>query len=219
MKKFLVLLFALVLSVGLAACGSEGSDSEAGTNNNDNSADENENVEQDDNESKDEGSENEDKADDGNVQESEIGKMTITYKNKELEENAESGPITLSVSALQVGELEVAEDYKEIFDNKDKLTAITMELKAENSSDDTVGIYPDQATITTDAGDQVDADVFLSDQVGGDFIGKVKKEGSVYFFVDTPAEEIGQINLIVDGAHDEDYESIGDQIKMSFTTK
>lgn len=159
------------------------------------------------------------KVEDENVQESEIGKMTIFYKNKELDENAESGPMSLNVNAIQIGELEVAEDYKEMFDNKDKVTVITLKMKAENSSDDTINYYPDQATITTDAGDQSDAEIFLSDSIGGEFIGKVNKEGQVFFLVNSPASDIGEVNLIVDGPNNEDFDSVGEKVKMTFATK
>lgn len=201
----------LILSVGLVACGGESSNG-----NNEKVPKESASTQNKDN--KDDSSKEATKEDD-TVQESDIGKMTIVYKNKDLNENAESGPMSLTINAIQLGELEVAEDYKEIFDDKDKLTVVTIQMKAENSSDDTIGFYPDQATITTDAGDQVDADMLLSEQVGGDFIGKVKKEGQVFFLVDTPASEIGQVNLIIDGAHNEDFEEVGKQIKLSFETK
>ncbi|MDY0395491.1 hypothetical protein RWE15_14980 [Virgibacillus halophilus] len=124
----------------------------------------------------------EEKTKDENVQESEVGKMTITYKDKDINENAESGAIKFNVYAIQVGDLEIAKDYQDSFDGKEKATAITMKVKSENTSDETMGFYPDQATLTTDAGDQVDADMFLSDDIGGDFIGKVKKEGNIIFF-------------------------------------
>lgn len=205
MRKLLLLVFTLVLSFALVACGN-GADSDQSSNNNEGTSEEQKGK-------------NDDKEKDSNTEESDVGKLTILYKNKELDENAESGPINLNVNAIQLSELEVSDDYKEMFDNKDKVTVIALKMKVENSSDDTISIYPDQATITTDAGDQVDADVFLSESIGGDFIGKVKKEGDVIFVVNSPANDIGQVNLIVDGAHDENYDKIGEQIKMSFTTK
>ncbi len=204
-------MFALVLSVGLVACAS--SDSES-----DKSADATE-TDSGNDKAKDEEKEKEDKSENENVQESEMGKMTIAYKNKELDENAESGPMKLNVNAIQVADFEIAEDYRDMFEGKEKATVIVFKMKAENTSDDTIGFYPDQATITTDAGDQSDADILLSDEVGGDFIGKVKKEGQVFFLVDTPSKDISKVNLIVDGAHDENFEQVGEQIKKEFPVK
>ncbi|WP_099157064.1 hypothetical protein [Virgibacillus ndiopensis] len=211
MLKKLVFLFAVMVISGLvlSACGEATSDN----------SEENAKAESNQSTASDDSAENEKTAeakDDEMVKESEIGTMRIAYKNKELDENAESGPMKLNVSGIQVGDLEVNEDYRDMFDGKDKVTVITLKMKAENTSDDTIGFYPDQATITTDTGDQVDADMFFSDSVGGDFIGKVHKEGDVMFLVDSPVKDIGKVNLIVDGAHDENFESVGEKVEMEF---
>lgn len=208
MKKVLLLLTMLLLTVGLVACG----DSETSKSKDDSSSAEKENSSE---KSQDENS----KENDEDVQESDVGKMTITYKNKDMDENAESGPIKFNVNGLQMGDFEIAEAYRDAFDGKEKATIITFKVKTENTSDDTIGFYPDQATITTDAGDQVDADMVLSDSVGGDFIGKVKKEGQIFFLVDTPSEKIKEINLIIAGPHTEDFDKAGDDVKMTFSVE
>ncbi|WP_188455679.1 hypothetical protein [Virgibacillus oceani] len=210
LKKF-VFLFAVMVIAGmvLTACGEDTSDNSEGKA----KAESNQSMASDDlaeNDKTDEAN------DDEMVQESEIGTLRIAYKNKDLDENAESGPVKLNVSGIQIGDLEVNEDYLDMFDGKKKVTVITLKMKAENTSDDTIGFYPDQATITTDTGDQADAAMFFSDNVGGDFIGKVHKEGDVMFLVDSPAKDIGKVNLIVDGAHDEGFESVGEKVEMGF---
>ncbi|PIC65376.1 hypothetical protein CSV79_01785 [Sporosarcina sp. P13] len=208
MNKFLLGLLATVLAATLAGCGDTGTKKEDSTpadTSSETSAVKDENKA--------------DKKEDENVEESELGKMTIVYKNKELNENAESGPMKLNVSAVQLANLEVAEDYKGMFDEKDKVTVITVQMKAENTIDETMSFYPDQATLTTDTGDQIDASLVLSDSVGGDFFGKVNKEGNAIFLVDTPAEEIGEISLNIDGSHDESFMNHGDKIKMTIPTK
>lgn len=198
MKTKIAFIFsALLLVIGLIACSDGDSADENSTSNNE-STDENVDSE------------------DEDIQESEIGTMTIKYKDKELNESAVSGPIELSVDALQVGELEVDEDYQDMFDGKEKVTVITFSMLVENSTDDTISIYPDQGIITTNTGEQIDADLFLSDSVGGEFIGMVKKDGEVFFMSDSDVEDIKEINLMIDAAHDEDYENVGDDIKMSF---
>ncbi|HLR03649.1 MAG TPA: hypothetical protein VK111_12965 [Virgibacillus sp.] len=213
LKRFTYLLLLMVLVGGLIACDDSERSASSDNSNNNKTEEKKDNKEK---EEKEEEIEEESNSNNEDVQESEIGKLSIAYKDKELDENAESGPINLNVDALQVGELEVSEDYQEFFDGKDEVTTITISMNVENTDDNTNGFYPDQATITTDAGDQVDADMLLSDEVGGDFIGKVKKDGQVIFTVDSDADEINEINLFIDGTHDEDFENIGEDIEMTF---
>lgn len=213
MKKFYLSLLFLILSVSLAACG----DTE---NKDTNDTKEPTTTDKDSEHKEGEASVNEDEEmGTEDVEDTELGKLSIAYKNKELNETTESGPMKLSVTAIQLANLEVAEDYKEMFDNKDKVTVITVEMKAENTTDETISFYPDQATLTTDTGDQQDADMLLSDSVGGDFFGKVNKEGNVIFIVKSPAEEIGEINLIISGSHDEEFENQGEDVKLTIPTK
>jgi hypothetical protein len=150
----------------------------------------------------------------GDVIENEMGKTTILKKKKDMNELVENGPMKLTITGIQSATLEPAADYKGMFDNKDKLTVITVGMKAENTSKETVSFYPDQATLTTNAGDQVDADPLLSDEVGGDFFGPTKKDGKVIFQLDTPAKEISEIKLVIPGASNENLDSLGKDIKL-----
>src|SRR5690606_26822698 len=100
------------------------------------------------------------------------------------------------------------------FDNKDEVTIVTIAMKVENTSEDTISIYPNQAALTTNTGEQVDADMLLSDDIGGEFFGKVNKEGDVIFQLDAPADEITKVKYIMDGAHDTSYNSLSDQIQV-----
>lgn len=210
MKKVLLSLSATALALALAGCNDAETtkedtmpvDTNSNTANEDKKADE-----------------KVDKKEDENVEDTELGKMTILYKNKELDENAESGPMKLNVSGIQLANLEVAEGQEYMFEEKDKVTVITVQMEAENTVDETISFYPDQATLTTDAGDQKDASLLLSDSVGGDFFGKVKKEGNAIFLVDTPAEEIGEITLNISGSSDESFMDLGEKIKMTIATK
>lgn len=208
MKKFLLLISTLLLTLALVACGSNSDSSKDDKNSN------TENTKQE--ESKDskakENAENKDE-----VYESELGKLTVVNKKKGINKVVKSGPMNLTINAIQIGNLEVAEDFRDTFDGKEKITAITVEMKVENTSEDTISFYPDQATLTTNTGNQVEADLSFSDNVGGDFYGKVNKEGNVVFFVDSPAEEIKNIKLIIDGAVNENLDSLSDQLKIELS--
>ncbi|MED3737249.1 hypothetical protein [Virgibacillus pantothenticus] len=207
MKRVFLLMLIAIVSIALVACGGESED-----NDKEAKADDSKKTEE--KEDKDKEESKEDESSEGDVKENEMGKFTLVSEKKDINETIENGPMKLTITGIQSATLEPSEDFKEMFEGKDKLTMINVGMKAENTSDDTVSFYPDQATLTTNAGDQVEADLVLSEQVGGDFFGKTKKEGDVIFKVDTPAEEIKDIKLIIDGASDENLESLGDSIEL-----
>lgn len=147
----------------------------------------------------------------GKTEESEIGKRTTIKSKKDLN-HSKTGPFTMIVTDVQISTLEPSEDYKDMFDGKDKITFVTIATEVENKSEDTNSFYPDQGTITTDTKEQVDADLMLSDEVGGDFIGEVAKKGNVIFFLDSPAEEINNIKYVIEGPHNENIDRLGEGI-------
>lgn len=99
------------------------------------------------------------------VKESEIGKLTIFKKNEEVEAAQEIGPFIVKINKMQVAKLETSEDYKSMFDDKDAVTILALEVEVENKSTETNSIYPDQGTIVTNTKEQKDAHIFLSDDV------------------------------------------------------
>lgn len=199
MKKFLSILLLAILSIGLVACGG-GSNTDEGQKN-DNTA-----QEQKDDKGKEE----------KEVRKSELGTLTVIKKKKDLNHVVQSGPMNLTINAIQAATLDVSHNYKEFFE-KDQVTIVTVEMKAENTSEDTISFYPDQAVLTTNTGEQVESDIFLSDDVGGDFYGKVNKKGNVIFVLESPAEDITDIKLIIDAAIDENWNSLSKNLQIEFS--
>lgn len=146
------------------------------------------------------------------VKESEIGKLAILKKNEAVNMVKESGPFVVKVDKIQIGILEASENYKSMFKNKDKVTFVTLQIEVENKDKKTNTLYPDQGTITTNTKEQKDADLFLSDNVGGEFIGEVIKKGNVIFILDSEAEKITNIKYIISAPFSADWDSIGKDI-------
>lgn len=207
MKKLFILFVSISLAFFLTACNSDSSNSS------------NDNEKETSQENKEEAKQEETKKEESNekVTESEVGKLTVVNQKKDLNQTVQSGPINLTINAIQTATLEPSESYKEMFDGKDKVTIVTINLSVENTSDDTIGFYPDQGTLTTNTGEQANAETFLSDEVGGDFYGKVKKEGNVIFQANSEAPEITQLKYIIDGAHDADFNSLGEQLQIDLS--
>ena len=219
MNKRVLLLVVLILTLSIALAGCltyepEEQNTDVKTENqNAETKDMSEGPEEDINETV----ENDSADNNAEVAENELGKLTVVNKNESVNMTQESGPFKITVNKVQVATLEVDPDYQDMFENKDIVTVITLEIKVENKSTETNSIYPDQAIIVTNTKEQVEADLFFSDDVGGDFIGEVIKEGDVIFILDSPAEEITSFKYIIDGPHDEDFETIGEDITFELS--
>ncbi|MET3575042.1 hypothetical protein ACFFIY_04700 [Bhargavaea ullalensis] len=76
-------------------------------------------------------------------------------------------------------------------------SAVGVKFIIENTSADKVySTYPDQATLVTSTGEQVDADMLFSDSLGGEIHEGVIKDGGVYFYLERgAASEISWIKL------------------------
>lgn len=205
MRKILVML--IIISLFISGCSSIPSEPS-------NNQDINKNIE----------SENAEKtvASDGDkeeieVKENEIGKLTIFKKNEEVGAVQESGPFTVKVNKMQVSKLEVSEEYKSTFDNKDVVTIVTLEVEVENKSTETNTIYPDQGTIVTNTKEQKDAHLFLSGDVGGEYIGEVIKKENVIFALDSEAEEITSFKYIISRPIDSNWNNLGEDITFDLS--
>lgn len=202
-RKHLGVVFILVLIVLMTGC-SKGGEPEKVSGKNEVNTEDVANV--------DESIEVEEPNDEPEVRESEIGKMTIVNINKEIGEVKESGPFSIQLNKVQVAKLEVDESYKSMFDDKDIVTIVTMEIEVENKDTGTNTIYPAQGTIVTNTKEQKESNIFLSDDVGGDFIGEVIKKGNVIFVLDSDAEEVTSFKYIISGPIDSNWDRIGEDI-------
>ena len=144
------------------------------------------------------------------VQESELGSNQIFMKNKALDIKETIGSVNFAIDKVQTSRLTVNEAYRDSFDEQEEVTVVAMNVIVENTIDDTISFHPNQATLVTNTGEQVSADLWFSDDVGGEFLGKVKKEGNVLFFVKTMPEELEDVKVVIDGPSDANYQSIGE---------
>jgi hypothetical protein len=83
---------------------------------------------------------------------------------------------------------------------------------------DTISFHPNQGTIVTNTKEQKQASIFISDEVGGDFIGQVKKEGRVLFLLDSNPDEISSITYVIEPPFStEEFQQVGDKSTFEFT--
>ena len=144
------------------------------------------------------------------VHEDEIGRSQIYMKNRNLGIVETIGPIIFQIDKVQTLRLEVASDYRFFFDDQKEVTIVSFNVIVENTSDETVSFHPNQARLVTNTGEQVDADIVISEDVGGEFLGKVKKEGGVLFHVESMPDELTEVRFVVDGSYDAQFSTIAE---------
>lgn len=152
----------------------------------------------------------------GKTAEEEFGTTTVVKEKKGITDLVyEDDNIKLEITDVQISKLDISDDYLEFFQTKsNEATSVVVAVNVENKSDSTISIYPDQMTIVTDTKEQKEADMFLSDHIGGDFIGKVQKSGNVVFILDSNAEEISHVKLVAPDASDENFETVSENIQF-----
>lgn len=143
--------------------------------------------------------------------------------NKELNLTGETGPFKYTIEAVQVSKLTATTDEmaEMLGIEKDREVAlVAINASAENTTEDTLSFYLGQATLTTSTKEQVDPEGFLSDYIDGEFLGNVKHSGNlIYILKQSNAEDITGLTLHIDAPHNENYENVGDDVKIDITLK
>lgn len=152
----------------------------------------------------------------GKVDESEVGRIEVIKEKKNINDVFESGPIKLKITDLQISKVNPKPNYKSIFNDKDEVTSVVVAVEVENTSNETISFYPDQGTLVTNTKEQKEADLFLSDDVGGDFIGQVIKKGNIVFVLDSKADEINNLKFVLSHPSNENLENVGEDITVSY---
>lgn len=143
--------------------------------------------------------------------------------DKKLNMKGKTGPIKYSIDGIQVSKFTATNDEmaKTLEIDKDKeIALIALNVSAENTNDKTINFYLGQATITTDTKEQVEPDVMLSENIDGEFLGKVKHEGTnIYILKKSKADNINKIKLFVDAPSDENFEDVGNKVELELKLK
>lgn len=223
MKKNLLVTLGLVSAITLSACGSS-DDTSASKESSDTKQETAETTEKetdsksDESESKDEDTKEEDS--DGGDWEHQVGDtnddgtLRLLARN-DTSETIETGPFTLDFPQVTVSEIvEWPEELTDVYDTE-PTGVIQIDMEVSNSSEDTINFYMDQATITTNTGEQLDPDILSSDYIGGEFIGAVNKSGSVrYMLENSDPKDIEWVRILINGPSNEDYERIGEDVDV-----
>ncbi|WP_068672321.1 hypothetical protein [Oceanobacillus sp. Castelsardo] len=238
MKKYLYLVFTVLL-VFMVACGSENTSNDAGSS--EGNEEEQAEVSEDDKSSAQkqaEWMEQQENADNQETQEfnEDTGKgyiedlgyvetVGVGYSD-ELGidgtdaplQPVEMGSAQLEIEGLAILEVKPNEDAKQLFfDDKEKVKAIVVGMKAENTSDDDIEFHPNNSIMVTNTGEQVESDMFLMGDAGGEFLGKVKKEGQTWWILQDADEDISEVKMIISPPYTmDDWEDLAEEKRIEF---
>jgi len=148
------------------------------------------------------------------VEQPEFGRMELV-KVKAVDETYTTGPFNINVTKVSVVDFQPIDSVKPVVDNRDRATLVSIAMEVENTSSETLSIYPDQGTIVVGQ-EQRTANMFLSEQVGGDYIGEVVKEGTVLFLLNAEPENVSSIKYVVNPPNNGQLASVGDELTLEF---
>ena len=156
----------------------------------------------------------------GQVENTEVGKKTTIISKKDIKVEDKSDIFTVKVTGVQVSNMQPNKEGKKMFDSeKDNITVVTVAYDIENMTGDTYSLAPDKGKLTTNTGEESQAKNCLSDAVGGNFIGRVKKTGNVIYFLDGDPKKIDSIKLVIAPPLDAKDNSIGKEINLDINLK
>lgn len=126
------------------------------------------------------------------------------------------GSMQLYINNMSVYDLRPNEDNLYTFDDQEEVRVVFVDMKVKNTSDQDVTFYPDQAVLVTDTGEQVESGL-IGDDLGGDFLGKVEKEGMAMWVLKDPDKEVKTIKMIISAPYGtNDLEDMGQEKRLEF---
>lgn len=156
----------------------------------------------------------------GEIYSDETMKKNPLLTDRDLDYHAESGVIKYTVNSIQLAHLEIYNqemaDFIEVESNTD-VALISIDITAENTSDDDVMFYPQVAKLVTDTKKQVRCITALSDSYDV-FYGNVEQNGQIIFIIPDDIDNIHAFTLRIDAPRKHDTgETVGDDIKIVFS--
>jgi hypothetical protein len=135
------------------------------------------------------------------------GGATSNVKSYPVNVDIMSGPMKMHISKVTLDPAYKKDQYT------DPIKAIVLAVDVENTSDDTVSWYPTQGSLTLNTKEQAEGSmsIYYSDQVDGDFVGKVIKKGNIVVQVSSDLAQITSFNYKIEGAFTDKLDQIGEQ--------
>lgn len=140
-------------------------------------------------------------------------------KGGKINKSFEQGPLKISIEGMYIGRITkiTNEQIKSYYNTDDPINIVTIIYKVENTSNDTYEFYIGQSPITTDSKEQIEADLLVGKEGGGNLLGQTIKDGINVYYPNNKIEDIKEITWHIKDANSEDYQTKIDGIKVKFT--
>lgn len=147
------------------------------------------------------------------------GSSIDVLKGGRVDQTFEQGPLKITIDGMYIGRIKniTDEDVKAYYNTDEPINVAAISYKIENTSDDTYVFYIGQSPITTDSKEQIDPDLLVSEEAGGNVLGQTIKEGLSIYYPKSNLEEIKDITWHIKEANTEDFQTKVDGIKIKFT--
>lgn len=220
-KRIVVMLMASMMILGAVGCGGSDNRKQVESQKEISAEEKTEEEKEEAEEVAEEKEEETDESTTGEVVEENGLRKEPVATNKELNLEGEVGPFKYIIEGVQVSKLTATTDEmaQMLGIEKDKEVAlVTINASAENTTTDTLSFYLGQATLTTNTKEQVESDMLLSEYIEGEFLGNVKHSGNlVYILKNSKAEDVTNLTLHIDAPHNENFENVGEEVKIDIT--
>lgn len=223
MKKGFLMFFMALLLIVATACGSDNTAGDKNTSNEsiegvedkETNTEKSQEKDEDTNTSEEEVTEEEVsgewETEVGETIENEGGSHTLIKRFDKVETQT-TGTMILNISQINTISSKLKGEMAEFMET-DELEYIQIDMEVENTSEDTISFYADQATITTNTGEQLESDMWLSDHIDGEYLGAVKKSGSQFFVLkNSKAQDIEWVRIVIDAPIDENWDAVGEKL-------
>ena len=149
-----------------------------------------------------------------------IGNDQLDYEIKKAgvkENEYTTGPFKVKITGVSAGIMTPkSEEMKSFLQDKENTQVIILFATVENTEDKKANLYLNQSLITTDTQEQLEPDLLLSEG-SGEFLSAVKQDMTMVYYPQTDVEKTKEIVLHVEAPSDENFETIGDELKITIT--
>jgi Copper amine oxidase N-terminal domain len=122
--------------------------------------------------------------------------------------NGSAGPMKISISKVTLDNSYNYDQYS------NPIRAVVMDVTVENTSTDTINWHPDQGILVLNTKEQNKDPLMYSDDLGGEFHGKVIKKGKIAFKTTSAFNSITDLRFIISGPFNSDFDNVGDELSL-----
>lgn len=142
-----------------------------------------------------------------------------TIKEVEPGEKTQIENVNLTVNKAQINRIEVNEDLAIFLDDYevgDKVDNLVIEYTVENTTEAPRDFFLDQSVMVTSTGQQIEPDMFLTDNITASMLGAIEYTGTVPYIMDEGAgDDIEWVDINIPAMLDgESYDRVAEETKI-----